>query len=238
MISKIDKKTQELLDLSSDGIHILDKNGYVVLHNNSFAKMLGYSNEEAKFLNVKDFDIQFEKNELIDLVNNSIKNLVNDENDFYTKHIKKDRTIIDVKVNIKSVELDGEFFLYASSKDVTKDKSYEKRLQNQKNELEFEKSKLKIILRSIPDLLWMKDYRGNYIACNKRFEDFIGLSENEIIGKTDYDLVDKELADFFREHDTLAMDSQKPLSNFEEIQFANDGHKEYLKTTKVKITDN
>ena len=77
MISKIDKKTQELLDLSSDGIHILDKDGYVVLHNNSFAKMLGYTKEEINSLNVKDFDIQFEKDELIDLVNNSIKNLIN-----------------------------------------------------------------------------------------------------------------------------------------------------------------
>lgn len=110
MISKIDKKTQELLDLSSDGIHILDKNGYVVLHNNSFAKMLGYSNEEIKSLNVKDFDVQSEKDELINLLNNSIKNLINDENNFYTKHIKKDKTIIDVNVNIKSVEIDGEFF--------------------------------------------------------------------------------------------------------------------------------
>lgn len=104
--------------------------------------------------------------------------------------------------------------------------------------MEFEKSKLQIILRSLPDLLWMKDVDGNYITCNKRFEDFICMSENEIIGKTDYDLVNKELADFFRDHDKLAMNSQKPLSNFEEIQFANDGHKEYLKTTKVKITDN
>lgn len=143
MISKIDKKTQELLDLSSDGIHILDKDGYVVLHNNSFAKMLGYTKEEINSLNVKDFDVQFEKDELIDLVNNSIKNLINDENNFYTKHIKKDKTIIDVKVNIKSVEIDGEFFLYASSKDVTKEKLYEQQLEKQKKSWSLKKVNFK-----------------------------------------------------------------------------------------------
>ena len=236
-MNKIDKKIQELLDLSSDGIHILDKNGYVIQHNKSFAKMLGYTSEEINSLNVKDFDIQFEKNELIDLINNSIKNLINDENNICTKHLKKDGTIIDVKVNIKSVKINEESFLYASSRDITKEKLYEEQLEKQKNELEFEKTKLQIILRNIPELLWMKDSYGKYIACNKRFEDFIGLEENEIVGKTDYDLVDKDLADFFREHDKETMNSKTALSNFEEIKFAIDGHKEYLNTTKVKILD-
>ena len=237
MISKIDKKTQELLDLSSDGIHILDKDGYVVLHNNSFAKMLGYTKEEINSLNVKDFDVQFEKDELIDLVNNSIKNLINDENNFYTKHIKKDKTIIDVKVNIKSVEIDGEFFLYASSKDVTKEKLYEQQLEKQKKELEFEKSKLQTILHNLPDPLWIKDIDGKYITCNKRFESLYGAKIDKILGKDDYEFVNKELADFFREHDKKAINSNVPLSNFEELEFAEDGHKEFVATTKVKILD-
>jgi len=106
------------------------------------------------------------------------------------------------------------------------------------NILELEKIKLKSILNNIPDLLWVKDIDGKYITCNKRFEDFFGASEFEIIGKTDYDFVDKELADFFRNNDKEAMNSDIPLSNFEEVPFASDGHKEYLLTTKSKIIDN
>ena len=106
-----------------------------------------------------------------------------------------------------------------------------------KLEAQNEHNKLNAILENIPDLLWIKDVNGVYISCNKRFEDFFGAKEKDIINKTDYDFVDKKLADFFKEHDIEAMNSKKPLSNFEEIPFANDGHKEYLQTIKSKVID-
>ena len=106
-----------------------------------------------------------------------------------------------------------------------------------KIEAQNEHDKLKAILENIPDLLWIKDSNGVYITCNKRFEDFFGAKEKDIINKTDYDFVDKELADFFRIHDIKAMNSDKPLSNFEEVTFASDGHKEYLQSIKSKVVD-
>ena len=116
--------------------------------------------------------------------------------------------------------------------------NFQKELEKVNEKLSIENLKLKTLINAIPDIFWLKDTNGVFLSCNKRFEELCGCNSSEIIGKTDYDLVNKELADFFRDHDKLAMNSQKPLSNFEEIQFANDGHKEYLKTTKVKITDN
>ncbi|MDZ7817301.1 MAG: PAS domain S-box protein [Aliarcobacter sp.] len=106
-----------------------------------------------------------------------------------------------------------------------------------KIEVQNEHNKLKAILENIPDLLWIKDTDGVYLTCNKRFEDFFGAKEKDIINKTDYDFVNKELADFFKENDIKAMNSDKPLSNFEEIPFASDGHKEYLQTIKSKVID-
>ena len=106
-----------------------------------------------------------------------------------------------------------------------------------KIETQNEHNKLKAILENIPDLLWIKDANGVYITCNKRFEDLYGAKEKDIINKTDYDFVDKELADFFTNKDRLAMNSNKPLSNFEELTFANDGHKEYMQTIKSKVID-
>jgi|GEM_PF-1087318 len=97
--------------------------------------------------------------------------------------------------------------------------------------------KLRAIIRNIPDPLWIKDTNGHYLACNRRFEDLYGAKEEDIIGKSDYDFVDKEIAEFFREHDNKAMQTDKPLSNFEELTFASDGHKESVQTTKIKILD-
>jgi len=73
---------------------------------------------------------------------------------------------------------------------------------------------LKDIIQTIPDLIWLKDKEGVYLSCNKMFERFIGVGENEIVGKTDYDLVSKELADFFREHDRIAMNAGKWTRGF------------------------
>jgi len=102
-------------------------------------------------------------------------------------------------------------------------------------QLSFESAKLKALVHALPDLVWLKDKEGAYLFCNKRFEEFFGAKECEIVGKTDYDFVDKTLADFFRENDLKAMESNIPMSNFEEIPFASDGHKEYLKTTKSQV---
>ena len=65
---------------------------------------------------------------------------------------------------------------------------------------------LRTLVRTIPDLIWLKNAEGVYLACNPRFEEFFGADEADIVGKTDYDFVPKELADSFRAHDRAAMD--------------------------------
>lgn len=96
---------------------------------------------------------------------------------------------------------------------------------------------LRTLLRTIPDLIWLKDVNGVYLSCNVMFERFFGAIEANIVGKTDYDFVDKDLADFFRQHDRNAMAAGKPTMNEEWISFADDGHRVLLETTKAPIYD-
>ncbi len=96
---------------------------------------------------------------------------------------------------------------------------------------------LRNVIRSIPDLVWLKDVDGVYLACNQRFENFAGASENVIVGKTVYDFSDKEQAEFFRKHDRAALAAQSPLSNEETVTFASDGHVEELETIKTPLFD-
>jgi diguanylate cyclase (GGDEF)-like protein/PAS domain S-box-containing protein len=97
---------------------------------------------------------------------------------------------------------------------------------------------LHTLINTLPDLIWLKDKDGVYIACNRRFERFFGVNEKNIIGKTDYDFVDKSLADFFREHDRNAMEKDGSSINEEWITFADDGHRELLETVKSPMRDN
>ncbi len=98
-------------------------------------------------------------------------------------------------------------------------------------------SHFRTLINTIPDLIWLKDVNGVYLSCNKGFERFFGASEADIVGKTDYDFVDKELADFFREHDQRAMAVGGPSKNEEQITFADDGQKVFLETIKTPMFD-
>jgi len=102
-------------------------------------------------------------------------------------------------------------------------------------ELDAERERLRILLEAIPDLIWMKDVAGIYRFCNPMFERFFGAREAQIVGKTDYDFVEKELADFFRAHDLKAIAAGQPSINEEWITFADDGHTALLETTKTPV---
>ncbi len=104
-------------------------------------------------------------------------------------------------------------------------------------ELARERGFLKTLIATIPDLIWLKDPDGVYLACNPRFEQFFGAAEADIVGKTDYDFVSKELADFFREHDRIALEKGEISINEEDVIFASDGHCERLETTKTSMCD-
>ncbi|MFH2125319.1 MAG: PAS domain S-box protein, partial [Pseudomonadota bacterium] len=96
-------------------------------------------------------------------------------------------------------------------------------------------ARLRTLINTLPDLVWLKDQQGVYTLCNSRFESFFGAREKDIIGKTDYDFADKEMADHFRKHDKIAMAKGKPSKNEEEVIFADDGHSELLETIKTPM---
>ena len=100
-----------------------------------------------------------------------------------------------------------------------------------------EESRLRTLVQTIPDLVWLKDRYGVYLQCNGMFERFFGAKEADIVGKTDFDFVDGELAQFFREHDRLAMEAGKPTRNEEWLTFASDGRRGLFETIKTPLKD-
>jgi two-component system, cell cycle sensor histidine kinase and response regulator CckA len=93
------------------------------------------------------------------------------------------------------------------------------------------------LVNTIPDLVWLKDAEGVYLSCNPTFESFFGAREADIVGKTDYDFVPREQADFFRENDRRVMAEDGPRSNEEWVSFASDGRRALLYTTKMPMKD-
>jgi diguanylate cyclase (GGDEF)-like protein/PAS domain S-box-containing protein len=98
-------------------------------------------------------------------------------------------------------------------------------------------TRMRAVMQTIPDLVWLKDLDGVYVACNRQLERLYGAAEAEIVGKTDYDFVDRELADFFREHDRRALAAGKPSVNEEWLTFADGGYRGLFETIKTPMCD-
>jgi len=102
------------------------------------------------------------------------------------------------------------------SRDITEQRQLEHDLLEQKNFL-------KSMIDAVPDLIFYKDFNSVYLGCNSAFaHKFIGISEEEIVGRTDFDFVkDPELARFFVQKDREMLMANKTRMNEETIILAN-----------------
>lgn len=121
------------------------------------------------------------------------------------------------------------------AQDVTERKHIEHELKSTLRTLENERTLLKLLFRTIPDLVWLKDLDGAYLACNPEFEQFFGKVEQDIVGKTDFDFMDEAQAEFFRAHDRNALHAGRPTTNEEWITYASDGHRALKVITKTPM---
>lgn len=96
---------------------------------------------------------------------------------------------------------------------------------------------LRTLIDTIPDLIWLKNPEGKYLNCNPAFEQFFGAKEADIIGKTDYDFVDKEVADSFRDNDRKAMEACGASVNEEQLTFVTTGYAGVFETIKTPMLD-
>jgi PAS domain S-box-containing protein len=148
------------------------------------------------------------------------------------RYIRKGGTIVWTNLTVsivRHVSNDPAYFI-AVIEDISERKLAEENLKKSEGHL-------RTLVQTIPDLVWLKDPNGVYLSCNEIFERLFGAKQADIVGKTDYDFVDRELADFFREHDRKAIAAGKPTSNEECVTFADDGHLVLLETIKTPMYD-
>lgn len=172
---KLDIRYQTLQAVSRDGIHILDQDGNLVESNATFRQMLGYGTTDDLQLNITDWDIGIPPKELAA----KVRELIHTPAIFETRHRRRDGTIFDVEVNGCGVQLDGAWYLYASSRDISKrvemDASLQKSRQLQADIFDF-----------LPDATFVVDLDKKIIAWNRAMEEMSGVAKEEILGQGDH----------------------------------------------------
>ena len=91
------------------------------------------------------------------------------------------------------------------------------------------------LLESIPNPVYYKDRNGVYLGCNKAFEEFIGLSKQQIIGKTVHDVFPSEWANKYSQMDSNFFDRPQPQT----CEYAVDmrGGEHHVILNKASFTD-
>ena len=220
---------RRLFETAKDGILILDaETGKIVDVNPFLIELLNYPKEN--FVDKELWEIGFFK----DIAANKEKFIELQQQEYVRYENLPLETADGRKINVEFVSnvylVNNKKVIQCNIRDITERKRSEKALF-------ISETNLHNLVQTIPDFIWLKDVNGTYLLCNTMFGRFFGAGEAEIVGKTDYDFVDRELADFFRENDRSAMLAGKPTINEEWITFADDGHRAYLETIKSPMYD-
>ncbi len=88
---------------------------------------------------------------------------------------------------------------------------------------EVTKRNYQALMKNIPDMAWIKDKEGQFMAVNQTFSQTYDMLPEDIIGKTDYDLSCKELAEKYVADDQEVMRTKKKKRVEEPIEIPGRG---------------
>lgn len=230
-LTKSEEKYRNLYESMRDGFAIVSPDGKLREWNSRFSTMLGYRDEELTGLTYTDITPESWHAHERRIIEEQV--FPRGYSDVYEKEYRrKDGTVFPVELRtfLLRDENGTNTGMWAIVRDVTERKRAERTLAE--NE-----ARLRTLVQTIPDLVWLKDANGVYLFCNPVFERLFGAKESDIIGKTDYDFVDKDLADFFRDHDRKAVEAGRPSVNEEWLTFASDGYHGLFETVKTPMCE-
>lgn len=157
---------------ASDGIHILDERGNVVQASEQFCSMLGYGRSEIIGMNLTQWETRWSPEELMGRIFPRLLRQP-DASTFEARHRRKNGEIIDAEVNVMSIELDGEKFLYASSRDISERKRQQQALQESEARLRESDERYRLLIKNSP--VGILHYGPDLVVtfANDRFEDIM-----------------------------------------------------------------
>lgn len=226
-----EKRFHDIVEASADWVWEVDALSRYTYVSESVESLLGYT--PAEILGKTPFDLMPPDEALrVQAAFAAIAAQKKPFRDLDSINVHKDGSLRHVWTNgMPILAADGTLLGYRGlDRDNTARKIAEQDLQNARD-------MLRAVINTIPDLIWLKDVEGRYLACNARFEAVFGASEADILGKTDFDFVSPEMAERFRERDRAALEAGHPVNDEEEISLAGDGQRECLLTTKAPYRD-
>ena len=144
--------------------------------------------------------------------------------------LRKDGMTFTVEVRGKFIKQDGRQLRVAAIRDISKRKSLEQDLENERN-------LLRTLIDNLPDLIYFKDAEGRYILNNRAHLRSMGVErQEEVLGRTTFDFHPHDLARQYHDDEQKLVATGIPLPGREELAFHRDkGEQRWHLTTKIPI---
>src|SRR5262249_28326425 len=93
------------------------------------------------------------------------------------------------------------------------------------------------LVECLPCNVWRKDLEGRFTFANQRFCEHLGLSLDQLLGKTNFDLPHPALAEKYRRDDRKVLEAGGVVEDIEEVFSAQHQGKRYVHTLKIVVRD-
>jgi PAS domain S-box-containing protein len=228
-------------------LHSIDTNGRLVSVSDYWLEILGYDREEVIGRKLTDFFTESSRRYAEETVFPEFFK-TGFCKDIPYQFIKNNGDIIDILLSaISDREVEGKpVRSLAFSMDVTERKRAEEALKRAEKELrryskDLERQvrkrtqEITSILKYTPAVVYIKDKYGRYILVNSRFEELFGIQNEDVQGKSDYDIFPAEIADQFRHNDRHVLSKHRSCQVEERVP-QSDGIHTYL-SVKFPVYD-
>ena len=163
----------------------------------------------------------------------TVKSNKSTQPEMFKKHIEGLRgdATFPMDIILSSFVVDGDRLITATIRDISD-------IIEAQNELQKSKQMLQTILNTIPVRVFWKDTNLNYLGCNDAFAKDAGKATvEEIIGKDDYQMAWKDIAEEYRKDDKQVIDSVEAKLNYEEPIKDDTGKVHWVRTSKIPLID-
>ncbi|MGB9202221.1 PAS domain S-box protein [Methanobacterium sp.] len=203
LLRESEEKYRNIIETANEGILMTDPSAIITFANSKMAEMLGYSIKELLGLDsltlIDETEIERE-NQRIDDRKKGVKG------EYELKFHKKNNEILWVHGSVSSIYNNegkhiGNLTMYT---DINDRKKSEEALNNSQKLLHD-------LINGFPYPIFVKDTEGRFLTTNNKFDELFGFKNEELKGKTDYDIVTKELAESYRISDQKVLEEEKSV---------------------------
>lgn len=190
-VTQSEEKYRQLFATVSDAILLFeaDTNSFIDV-NESATHLYGYTRDE--FLAMRFTDIMAQPDQPRASGKEAARGKHTGEPLYL--HRRKNGTVFPVEISSSAFVLAGRTVLCGIVRDITERKRAEEAMTQQ---LHFQQT----LIDTIPSPIFYKDIKGIYLGCNSAFESCLGLCQDDIVGKSVYEVAPDDLAQIYREAD-------------------------------------